>query len=994
MGVVWVADQTAPVQRRIALKVIKSADDSRHLLARFEQERQALALMDHPHIAKVLDAGVSDDGRPYFVMDLIKGVPLTKYCDEAKLTPKERLELFVPVCQAVQHAHQKGIIHRDLKPSNILVGLYDGRPVPKVIDFGVAKATGPRLGDQSIYTEVGAMIGTLEYMSPEQAELNNLDIDTRSDIYALGVILYELLTGDVPFSRKELRSAGFAEMLRIIKEVEPPKPSMRLSGSGTLPSVAACRHTEPGKLTRLVRGELDWIVMKCLEKDRSRRYETANGLSMDIQRYLADEPVVAGPPSATYRMRKFVRRNKPQVIAASLVLLALLAGIVGTSLGLLAAGIAWKAEKEQSDIAQARAREALLEKNQAERNEREALKQKQIAEAMETFLRHDLLLQADPTDQANRLLTLGDERFSSMENPTIKELLDRAAAELTPGKIERKFPNQPLVQAKILQTVASAYRGVGDFSKAIAHLERARLLYETMLGIDHPDTLACMQYLVAAYKDAGKLDLSLPLAVETLKLRKAKLGPEHPNTLNSMNSLAESYRATGKLDMAVRLFEETLRLRKATLGPEHLDTLISMNNLAVAYNATGKRELALPLFEETPKLMKAALGPSHPSTLHSMDNLVVAYLTIGRVAQAIPLAEKMLELRTAKLGPEHPDTLTSMNNLACAYKNAGKLDQALPLFAQTLKLCKAKLGPEHPHTLSSMHNLALAYATAGQWDVALQMLEETLKLEKDKLEQDHPVTLATMHNLAMAYGAVGKKDLALPLFEVTLNLRKAKLGPDHPDTLHSMHELAWTHKAVGNLDLALPLFEEVLKLQKDKLGPDHPDTLTSMGNLGGAYCKANQGGKATTILKEFIAAHRKQSQPNSPAFAGLIAQVSMDLLNCKQYTVAEEMLRECLAVREKTQADAWTTFNTKSLLGGALLGQKKYTDAEPLLLAGYKGMKQREKTIPPPAKIRLPEAINRLIELYTATNKPDELKKWQAERAKYPEGVAMPQEEK
>ncbi len=281
MGTVYVADQTEPVSRRVALKVVRADVSSARLLARFEQERQALALMDHPNIAKVLDAGVSQ-GTPYFVMELIKGVPITKYCDEARLTPRQRLGLFVDVCQAVQHAHQKGVIHRDLKPSNILVGLYDGRPVPKVIDFGVAKVTGPKLSEHSVYTEVGQIVGTLEYMSPEQAELNNLDIDTRTDVYALGVLLYELLTGTVSFSRKELKAFGFAEMLRLIKEVELPRPSTRLSSSASLPSIAACRQMEPAKLTKLFRGELDWMVMKALEKDRTRRYETANGLAMDL----------------------------------------------------------------------------------------------------------------------------------------------------------------------------------------------------------------------------------------------------------------------------------------------------------------------------------------------------------------------------------------------------------------------------------------------------------------------------------------------------------------------------------------------------------------------------------------------------------------------------------------------------------------------------------------------------------------------------------------
>ena len=321
MGEVWVADQAAPVQRRVAIKVVRPGLDSERMLARFDQERQALALMDHPNIAKVLDAGEAD-GRPYFVMELIKGVPITEYCDRARLSPRERLALFVPVCEAVQHAHQKGVVHRDLKPSNILVALYDGRPVPKVIDFGIAKATGPRLTDRSIYTEVGALVGTLEYMAPEQAELNNLDIDTRADVYALGAILYELLTGSVPFSRQELQAAGFLEMLRVIREVEPPRPSTKLSKSGTLPSVADVRRTDPQKLVSLMRGELDWIILKCLEKDRGRRYQAASGLARDLEHYLADEPVEACPPTAGYRLRKFARKYRtPMLVAGAFVLL-------------------------------------------------------------------------------------------------------------------------------------------------------------------------------------------------------------------------------------------------------------------------------------------------------------------------------------------------------------------------------------------------------------------------------------------------------------------------------------------------------------------------------------------------------------------------------------------------------------------------------------------------------------------------------------------------
>jgi serine/threonine protein kinase len=341
MGTVWMAQQTEPVKRVVALKLVKAGMDSKQVVARFEAERQALAMMDHVNIARVFDGGATESGRPYFVMELVHGVPITKYCDDNHLTPRERLELFVPVCQAIQHAHQKGIIHRDIKPSNIMVTLYDGKPVPKVIDFGVAKATEQKLTERTLFTQYGTMVGTLEYMSPEQAEMSALGVDTRSDIYSLGVLLYELLTGSTPLTHQRMKEAAYAEILRMIKEEEPPKPSTRLSDSGeALASISAQRKTEPAKLTKLVKGELDWIVMKALAKDRNRRYESANGFAMDVQRYMADEPVLAGPPSVTYRLRKFARRNRVAIVVAVCLLATLVAitGSTGWVLGERAAG--------------------------------------------------------------------------------------------------------------------------------------------------------------------------------------------------------------------------------------------------------------------------------------------------------------------------------------------------------------------------------------------------------------------------------------------------------------------------------------------------------------------------------------------------------------------------------------------------------------------------------------------------------------------------------
>ncbi|HEV3304118.1 MAG TPA: serine/threonine-protein kinase, partial [Planctomycetaceae bacterium] len=376
MGTVWVAEQLQPVRRRVAIKLIKQGMDSRQVLLRFEAERQALAVMDHPHIAKVLDGGVTEQGSPFFVMEYVKGVPITQFCDQARVTVESRLALFVQVCQAVQHAHQKGIVHRDLKPSNILVCPYDGHPVPKVIDFGLAKAINQPLTDNTLYTAHGVMVGTPLYMSPEQAEFNNLDVDTRTDIYSLGVILYELLTGTTPLDRQRFKEAAWQEIVRLIKEEEPSKPSTKLSNSGSLPSVAAQRSLEPAQLTRLVRGDLDWIVMKALEKERSRRYETANGLARDLQRYLADEMVEARPTSTTYRLRKFFRRNKGLVRAVAAVFLLLVAGIVGTSWGMLRADRA-RQEAEDARNAEAAQRQRAVEAAAAEKEAKETAQERE-----------------------------------------------------------------------------------------------------------------------------------------------------------------------------------------------------------------------------------------------------------------------------------------------------------------------------------------------------------------------------------------------------------------------------------------------------------------------------------------------------------------------------------------------------------------------------------------------------------------------------------------
>ncbi len=1322
MGSVYMALQSEPVKRAVAVKVIKAGMDSKAVLARFEAERQALAMMDHPNIAKVLDAGTTETGRPYFVMELVKGVPITQFCDERKLTPRQRLELFVPVCQAIQHAHQKGIIHRDIKPTNVLVAMYDDRPVPKVIDFGVAKAAGQMLTDKTLMTGFGAVVGTPEYMSPEQANLNNLDIDTRSDVYSLGVLLYELLTGSTPVDRKSLGKAALLEVLRIVREVEAPRPSAKLSTIDTLPNVAANRGTEPAKLSKLMKGELDWVVLKALEKDRTRRYDTANALSRDIQRYLADELVEARPPSTGYRTKKFVRRHKGQVIAVGLIALTLVAGIVGTTFGLIEAkrqeglakdeaiakGVALEAEKTAKAEAEDNGKLANERLVQVEAQKKRADEEKQIAQAVKAFLQNKLLAQADTWFQVDALLKAGGNSAEAKPNPTVRELLDRAALELAPDKIDANFPKQPLVQAEILRTVGVAYNGIGEPGTAINFSKRAEALHRQHLGHDDPATLESMNILANVYRSAGQWNTALPLLEETFKLKKVRLGPDHLDTLKSMSDLAGIYMIAGQPDKGLPLYEETLnllrkanldpdrpeilgimgslglaylearqhdkalplleethKLTKAKLGPEHPSTLSTMNNLALGYLKAKQLDKALPLFEEALRLGKPMYGPDHPLTLLGMNNLAICYSELkqldksvplleevlplyekklgrthpdtqkilgnlgkdykdaGRVVEAIPLLEEVyksskkhpalrgisqpladayamagqhdkaqplleeaLELTKADLGPDHRDTLGGMANVATGYwklkqldksvplfeellplfekklgrdhqdtqrtvanlgvnyKDAGRLkeaiplleeayraskkfpelriagpnlldayakagqhDKALPLLEEVLELTKAEFGTEHPNTLTSMGKLGLAYLEAGQLDKALPLLEEVLKLTRAK--DDLPGTLLRMNNLAQAYLKAKQLDKALPLFEESLELHRAKLGTDHPDTLRSMYNLAQAYLEAKQLDKALPLFEkvlpllekklgrthrqtqmtvanlgvnymevgrvaealplleealeltkaehgpnhpstlnimvalatgywnlkqldksvplfeELLPLQEKKLGRDHQDTQTTVANLGvnykgdgrlkeaiplleeayraskkfpnvrfagpnllDAYAKAGQLAEAAKLIDELLTDARKRSPKDSPEPAGMMAVFGNTLLEMKGYTEAEPLLRECLAIREKKEPNDWRTFNTLSMLGQALLGQGKYAEAEPLLVKGYEGMKAREKDIPPQANTRIPEALDRLIELYTATNKPDEVKKYQELRAKYPKEQA------
>jgi eukaryotic-like serine/threonine-protein kinase len=931
MGVVYLAEQVKPVRRRVALKIIKPGMDTEQVVARFEAERQALALMDHPSIARVFDAGATDTGRPYFVMELVKGVPITDYCDTVHLTPKQRLELFIPVCQAIQHAHQKGIIHRDVKPSNVLVTMQDGKPVPKVIDFGIAKAVEQRLTERSLYTQHGTIMGTLEYMSPEQAEMSAMDVDTRTDVYALGVLLYELLTGSTPLERSRLRQAGYEEILRRIREEEPPKPSTRLSESRErLPSVAAQRRTEPARLTKLVRGELDWIVMKAIEKDRTRRYETANGFARDIERYLEGDPVEAGPPSASYRLRKFARKHRAALVTAgSFALLLATAAVVSAYLAVRATSAEGLANRRLADVQQANAAttKALTETTEAKKAADAALAQSEEArtqaEAVSKYL-VESFRKPDPSLDGKEL--------------KVVDLLDQAVA-----KLDAEFAGSPKIKGELLNALGQTYQGLGLPEKSVEVHTIARAVREAALGPYHPDTLGSHSNLATSYQHAGRTSEAIAMHEETLKLAILKLGPDHPNTLIGRNNLAGAYLAAGRTSEAIAMHEETLKLSASSLGPYHPDTLVSRVNLANTYLAAGRTNDAIAMHEETLKLAILKLGPDHPHTLANRSSLAESYRAAGRTSEAIALHEETLKLMTSNLGPYHPDTLVSRNNLATSYAAAGRTSEAIALHEETLKLMTSKLGPDHPDTLTSRGNLAASF-----W-------------------------------------RVGRLDRSVPLFEETLKLAISKLGPDHPDTLIAQANLGINYRDGGRPAEGARLMQEALERAKD-----HPDALAKLAwvppQLAEAYAAAGQFARAEPFYRAQLDQARKQFGPNDLRTAAAMASVGRSLLMQQKWADAEPVLRECLAVREKLQPDEWSTFNARSLLGGSLLGQKKYALAELLVLSGYQGMKAREAKIPAPGKPRLAEAGERVVNLYEAWGQTEKAREWRKKlRLKPPE---------
>jgi serine/threonine protein kinase/tetratricopeptide (TPR) repeat protein len=900
-GVVFMAEQQEPIRRKVALKVLKPGMDTRQVVARFEAERQALALMDHPGIAKVLDGGQTGNGRPYFVMDLVKGLPITEFCDQGQLKPRERLELFVHVCQAVQHAHQKGIIHRDLKPSNVLVTLHDGAPLVKVIDFGIAKALGKQLTDKTLFTGFAQLIGTPLYMSPEQAALSNVDVDTRSDIYSLGVLLYELLTGTTPLDRERLKEVGYDELRRIIREEEPPRPSTRISTLGeAATTVSAQRKSDPKRLSQLCRGELDWIVMKALDKDRNRRYETASGFAMDVQRYLHDEPVLACPPSATYRLHKFLRRNRRAVLAGVVALGVLLMVAVGLA---VFTALIWQ-EMKHTDAARIKAQEnyeeAERQKVIARQKAAEAEDKAATANAVYKFLVASMLRAPDPEIALGRKMTVLDAL---------------ANAE---GKIDGAFPNRPLVEADVRYVMATTYSQLGEYTKAQPHYERAVDLWTRHLGRDKRPTLQAMNGLAVVLERRGKLREAQSLQEETLRLQLETFGPKDEETLLSQHNLAVVLDDLGKLKEARQLAEETLAARTSLLGPAHRDTLTTCENLCLILQEQGEWEAARKRHVAILEQLSRILPPEHPDLYRVKHNLAQLLRQQGQLRAAGELLAEVVEARARILGPDHPKTLLSRSSMAFVLAEQGKLADAQKMLAETKDRLVASLGEEHDYTVSAMNDLATVLLQQGQWEQARTLLDKVLALRAAHFGPEHPETCTPMMNLAYLLKNQGKLPEARRYIEKSLALDEKAYGPKHHKTLMAMGELASLLREQHELQPAFDLCQRTIELKKSVLGPKHPSTLYTQANM--ALILEDQGKRqeAWDLLEKCLEDFREVLGPKHPATLKARHSLAFMLLedirrkDRRRLPEARKRFEEVAALREEVLGpDHPDTLNSK-----------------------------------------------------------------------------------
>jgi len=721
----------------VALKLIRSGVYDNAVARRFKSEQQSLAIMEHPAIAKVLDAGSTPSGQPYFVMEYVPGLAITRYCDEEKLKVRERLELFLRVCEGVQHAHQKAIIHRDLKPSNILVVGLDGKPAPRIIDFGIAKTTSQQGSDQTLLTRGGAPMGTPGYMSPEQANPGLGDVDTRTDVYSLGVILYELLAGAHPLDRRRWQKQPFDEVLRQIREEDPPRPSTKLSREKeSLTATAEMRSTEPRQLVTLLRGDLDWITMKAMERDRARRYGTPSELAADIGRYLRSEPVVARPTTTGYRLRKYVRRHRVGVAAAGGLALLLIAF-------------------------------AVMQAVQLRRITRERDRANRITDFMTSMFKV-----SQPSEARGNAITA-------------REILDKASNDINTG-----LAKDPELQAQMMDVMGNVYTSLGLYPRGDSLLRRAVETRKSVLGPKHPDTLRSMGSLAWILQREGRYAEAETLGRETLDLQRRVLGPESVDTLRSGSDLSWTLYEEGKYAESERLLRKTLDVQRRVLGPEDRQTLQSMSDLGWTLGEEGRYAEAEKMERETLDIRRRVLGAEHPDTQTSMNNLAGIFEWEGHFAEADQLFRELIDLDRRIRGPEHPDTLIAMNNLANVLAYEGRYAEAAKLQQGTLEVQRRTLGPEHRDALITAIGWANSLGGLGKYDEAEKLLLQTRDIQSRLLGPDSPRTADTTYNLACLAVRRGRRDEAFSFLREAIQhgLSPAQaVGMETDPDLKSLH---------------------------------------------------------------------------------------------------------------------------------------------------------------------------------------------------------------
>ena len=989
MGSVYLAEQNEPVCRTVALKVIKAGFESPQVVARFEAERQSLAMMNHPNIANILDAGTTSQGRPYFVMELVRGASITEFCDRHKIDTQQRLKLFITICEAIQHAHQKGIIHRDIKPGNVLAELRDDETILKVIDFGIAKAIGQQTTNNAARTVFHQLMGTPLYMSPEQANLT-LDVDTRSDIYSLGVLLYEILTGHTPFEKESFQQVSPGEIQRMICEVDPPSPSSRVSTlrAEILSTVSECRNVDQRKLSQQLRGELDWIVMKSLEKDRTRRYESASHFAADVRRYLNDEPIHAYPPSNTYKLKKFVQRNKLGVAAASFVALAFVVGVMGLGWGMILADQSRRiAERRQKDadaaaISERGAKQEALESQLvAEQASREALaaaesalESAQDTQAFSDFLVNDILSSARPKG----------ERGGLGINVTVRDALDVADE-----KISETFQDRPRAEAIARHDLGVTFRSIGLFDKAEPHFRKALELRKHTLGAAHEATLRSQNSLAVLLNSLGKNAEAFSLQKETLELQKTRPGwVDDPASYSYMRNLASDYFTRRDYVQALSLSEEAVTHQRQLLKFDDHRLLFSMCVLGTCYVQAGKIDEGLNLLKEASDTQTQTYGRDAPETRKVLEYLARGYLKAGKFDQALPLLEENYGLRAESLGSQHPESLTAMYDLAKCHQESGRPKEALPLLQENCRLRRETLGEEHPNTLESLNLLGVCLDSLRRFEEAATQFAELLPSARKIFGDDDSFTVSVIFNLALQYQELRKTRSSIPLFEEAL-VRQRTLRGNDAKTRKILRQLALVYFGVGQFELATPILVERIELLELDSGANG-ELIEALTLLSICFEKRELFEEEEACLRRIVLAIGEQQGKEVSAYFSRLRSLGACLLSQRKFEEAEAIFLEVNAFYQRSDRaeDPQYKLQFGSVLTGRAIQQKvlepiaalqKAEQAESPLLEAYEVFQTAQKAGNEKIRIQnLRKVCDRLVELYDFLNLPDQSAKFKA----------------